>query len=123
VSQTAPGAGKVFISYRRRETAGHAGRLYDRLVEHFGNDRVFMDLRMEPGVDFVEQIDEAVAECAALLSVIGVADMFYEAKLVAVDEFRPFELYSAAAVLIVAVTLIAASVAGLAERWLSRGYR
>jgi His/Glu/Gln/Arg/opine family amino acid ABC transporter permease subunit len=60
---------------------------------------------------------------AALLSVIGVADMFYEAKLVAVDEFRPFELYSAAAVLIVVVTLIAASVAGLAERWLSRGYR
>jgi hypothetical protein len=71
VSGPAPGTGKVFISYRRRETSGHAGRLYDRLAEHFGADRVFMDLRMEPGVDFVKQIDEAVASCEALLSLIG----------------------------------------------------
>jgi hypothetical protein len=63
--------GKVFISYRRRETAGHAGRLYDRLAEHFGDERVFMDLRMEPGVDFVETIDAAVGDCDALLSIIG----------------------------------------------------
>jgi TIR domain len=71
VSETAPGSGKVFISYRRRETAGHAGRLYDRLAQHFGDERVFMDVRMEPGVDFVEQIDEAVTHCDALLSLIG----------------------------------------------------
>ena len=54
---------------------------------------------------------------------IGLADMFYEAKLVAVNEFKPFELYTAAAVLIVAVTLISALIAGMAERRLSRGYR
>jgi hypothetical protein len=71
VTETAPGGRKVFISYRRRETAGHAGRLYDRLAEHFGDERVFMDLRMEPGLDFVEQIDEAVTHCDALLSLIG----------------------------------------------------
>ena len=71
VTETAPGRGKVFISYRRRETAGHAGRLYDRLAEHFGDERVFMDLRMEPGLDFVEQIDDAVTHCDALLSLIG----------------------------------------------------
>jgi hypothetical protein len=71
VSQTASGSGKVFISYRRRETAGHAGRLYDRLAEHYGDERVFMDVRMEPGVDFVDQIDEAVTNCDALLSLIG----------------------------------------------------
>ena len=71
VTKAAPAAGKVFISYRRRETAGHAGRLYDRLAEHYGDERVFMDVRMEPGVDFVEQIDEAVTECDALLSLIG----------------------------------------------------
>ena len=71
MTETAPGSGKVFISYRRRETAGHAGRLYDRLAEHFGDDRVFMDVRMEPGVDFVEQIDDAVTHCDALLSLIG----------------------------------------------------
>ena len=71
MSAAAPGTGKVFISYRRRETSGHAGRLYDRLAAHFGADRVFMDLRMEPGVDFVKQIDEAVTSCEALLSLIG----------------------------------------------------
>ena len=71
VSGPTPGTGKVFISYRRRETAGHAGRLYDRLAEHYGDERVFMDLRMEPGLDFVEQIDEAVTHCDALLSLIG----------------------------------------------------
>jgi hypothetical protein len=71
VTETGPRRGKVFISYRRRESAGHAGRLYDRLAQHFGDERVFMDLRMEPGVDFVEQIDDAVAHCDALLSVIG----------------------------------------------------
>jgi len=60
---------------------------------------------------------------AVLVSVIGLADMFYEAKLVAVNEFKPFELYTAAAVLIIVVTLISALVAGLAERRLSRGYR
>jgi TIR domain len=71
VTETAPGRGKVFISYRRRETSGHAGRLYDRLAEHYGDERVFMDVRMEPGVDFVEQIDDAVTHCDALLSLIG----------------------------------------------------
>ena len=71
MTEAAPGRGKVFISYRRRETAGHAGRLYDRLSEHYGDERVFMDVRMEPGVDFVEQIDDAVTHCDALLSLIG----------------------------------------------------
>ena len=71
MSGPAPATGKVFISYRRRETAGHAGRLYDRLSEHYGDDRVFMDLRMDPGVDFVTTIEDAVDSCGALLSIIG----------------------------------------------------
>lgn len=60
---------------------------------------------------------------ATLLSVIGLADMFYTAKLVAVNEFKPFELYTAAAVLVIAVTLVAALAAGVAERKLSKGVR
>lgn len=66
-----PDTAKIFISYRRRETAGHAGRLYDKLSEHFGADRVFMDLTMEPGVDFADTISEAVGECGALVALIG----------------------------------------------------
>ena len=65
----------------------------------------------------------ALLKGATLISVIGVADMFYTAKLVAVNEFRPFELYTAAAVLIIAVTLVAALLAGVAERALSKGRR
>lgn len=62
----------IFISYRREESAGHAGRIYDRLREKFGKDRVFMDVSaIEPGVDFVEAIDKAVGSCTALLVVIG----------------------------------------------------
>jgi hypothetical protein len=43
---------KVFISYRREDSAGHAGRLYDYLVNHFGKDRIFMDVvAIKPGVN------------------------------------------------------------------------
>ncbi|GLI36804.1 PASTA domain-containing protein [Geobacter hydrogenophilus] len=62
----------IFISYRREESAGHAGRIYDRLRERFGRDRVFMDVSaIEPGMDFVEAIDRAVGSCAVLLVIIG----------------------------------------------------
>jgi len=62
----------IFISYRRDDTAGHAGRLFDRLRERFGKDRVFMDVvGIEPGVDFAEVIEKAVGSCAVLLAVIG----------------------------------------------------
>jgi hypothetical protein len=62
---------RIFISYRRRETAGYAGRLYDALVEHFGSERVFMDITMEPGVDFAATIQAAVGSCGALVALIG----------------------------------------------------
>jgi hypothetical protein len=62
----------VFISYRRDDCAGHAGRLYDRLAEHFGEERVFMDIdAIDPGVDFGERIEEAVASCDLFIALIG----------------------------------------------------
>lgn len=64
--------GGIFISYRREDSAGHSGRLFDRLREQFGQERVFMDVAgIEPGVDFVEAIDTAVGSCDALIVVIG----------------------------------------------------
>jgi TIR domain len=62
---------KLFISYRREETAGHAGRLYDAIAARFGERNVFMDVDMAPGLDFVDRITEAVADCDVLLVVIG----------------------------------------------------
>lgn len=62
----------IFISYRRDDSAGYAGRLYDRLAAHFGTERVFMDVEgIEPGLDFVVAIEEAVASCRVLIAVIG----------------------------------------------------
>ena len=62
---------RIFISYRRDDSAGHAGRLYDRLLEHFGQQDVFMDVdTIQPGLDFVEVVQEAVGNCDALIAVI-----------------------------------------------------
>jgi hypothetical protein len=41
---------RVTLNYRRDDTSGHAGRLYDALVERFGSEHVFMDIdAIEPG--------------------------------------------------------------------------
>jgi TIR domain len=62
----------IFISYRREDSAGHTGRLFDRLSEHFGKDHVFMDIAdIHPGLDFVEAIDRALGSCDAFVVVMG----------------------------------------------------
>lgn len=64
--------GAIFISYRREDTEGHAGRLFEDLVEHFGAESVFMDVAgIAPGRDFRKVIDTNVANCSVLLAVIG----------------------------------------------------
>jgi hypothetical protein len=35
---------RIFISYPREEGGASAGRLHDRLSEHFGRDNVFIDI-------------------------------------------------------------------------------
>jgi TIR domain len=62
---------KVFICYRREESAPYAGRLYDAMIARFGEGNVFMDLDLAPGVDFVERITQVVSGCLALIVVIG----------------------------------------------------
>ena len=65
-------AGKVFISYRRDDSAGHAGRVHDRLQREFGRDLLFMDVDSIPlGTNFVKVLGEEVAKCDALLAMIG----------------------------------------------------
>jgi TonB family protein len=61
----------IFINYRREDSSGHAGRLFDALSGHFAG-RLFMDVdTLEPGVDFVEAIEQAVGSCEVLIVVIG----------------------------------------------------
>ena len=64
-------APKVSICYRREETAAHAGRLYDALAAQFGEPNVFMDIELEPGIDFVDRITQVVGACHVLLVVMG----------------------------------------------------
>src|SRR4051812_21112483 len=62
----------IFNSYRREDTEGQAGRLFDHLVKRFGEESVFMDAAgIEPGRDFRKAIDEQGASCGVLLAVIG----------------------------------------------------
>jgi hypothetical protein len=62
---------KLFIRYRREDSSGHAGRLYDQLGAQFGETEVSMDLAIAPGTDFVDYIDYAVGSCEVFLAVIG----------------------------------------------------
>lgn len=63
---------KVFISYRREDSAAFAGRLFDRLKEHFGDDNVFRDIdAIRWGDKFADEIDRRVADCDAFVAVIG----------------------------------------------------
>jgi hypothetical protein len=65
-------SGRIFMSYRREETAYPAGWLYDRLADRFGSDQVFKDVdSIELGDDFMEVITRAVGACDVLLALIG----------------------------------------------------
>ncbi|HEU4688317.1 MAG TPA: toll/interleukin-1 receptor domain-containing protein, partial [Vicinamibacterales bacterium] len=63
---------RIFISYRREDAAGDAGRLADHLHRRFGRDHVFLDIdTIDPGRDFVEVLQSSLRETAAVLVVIG----------------------------------------------------
>lgn len=64
--------GKIFINYRRGDDPGNTGRLFDRLQEAFQAEQLFMDVdSIAPGLDFVQVLEEQVAQCDVLLAVIG----------------------------------------------------
>jgi hypothetical protein len=93
----------VFVSYRRNDTPHLAGRLYDRLGEHFGQERVFMDVdSIEPGLDFGEVINAALTSCAVMLVLIGdqwltAADARGRRRLDNPDDYVRLELEAALA--------------------------
>ena len=66
------GDGLIFISYRREDAAGYARAIYDRFIQHFSPDRVFMDVdAIEPFLPFDEAIEKAIDQCKLLLVIIG----------------------------------------------------
>ena len=61
----------VFVSYRRDDSQGFAGRLADDLGEPLGDDRVFRDIEIPIGTDFSDVLHRAIAASDVLLVVIG----------------------------------------------------
>ena len=63
--------GKIFISYRRDDSAGSARSIYQRLQRTFGG-QLFMDVdTIQRGRDFTRVLDEHLGQCQVLLAVIG----------------------------------------------------
>jgi hypothetical protein len=64
--------GSIFICYRREDSADVTGRIYDRLVSHFGPEHVFMDVEaIRLGYDFRSEIDQRIKVCSIVIVVIG----------------------------------------------------
>ncbi|HUE09706.1 MAG TPA: PAN domain-containing protein [Steroidobacteraceae bacterium] len=62
----------IFINYRRDDSPGVAGRLFDYLALKYSRNGIFMDVdAMKPGMDFAVQLDSQVSQCRVLLAVIG----------------------------------------------------
>jgi len=92
---------RVFISYRREDTSGQAGRLYDALAEKLGQDNVFMDVdTIDIGVEFKHAIESAVSSCDVLFVMIGprwltAADSRGERRLSRADDYVRLEVEAA----------------------------
>jgi hypothetical protein len=72
VGDTRTRAVRVFINYRRGDSSGYAGRLYDALTGRPDGWNVFMDIdTIEPGVDFTEVIDKELRDCDVVIVMIG----------------------------------------------------
>jgi hypothetical protein len=62
----------VFISYRREDSGGYTGRLFDILSAEFGRDYTYMDLdTIEGGDDFASVINQKISVADVLVAVIG----------------------------------------------------
>jgi hypothetical protein len=64
-------ASKIFLCYRRGDSAAHAGRLADALRGRFSDHGVFMNLGITLGEDFLEVVEGAIGSCAVVLVLIG----------------------------------------------------
>ena len=63
---------RVFLSYRRDDTAGRAGRIADVFTARYGARNVFQDVdAASPGLDFAERVDAAIVDSDVMLVVIG----------------------------------------------------
>jgi hypothetical protein len=92
---------KIFINYRREDSAPYAGRLYDRLISHFGEGEVFMDVdKIEYGENFVEAINRKISACdIAIVSIgpdwLGATDESGKRRIDNTEDFVRMEIVTA----------------------------
>jgi hypothetical protein len=62
----------IFLSYRRDDSAGFAGRLADAIEAKFGDGSVFRDVDdIRPGEDFIHAIESHLQQVGVVLVMIG----------------------------------------------------
>jgi len=93
--------GGIFLSYRRDDTAGEAGRLAEHLARRFGQDHVFIDIdTIAPGTDFTTELERALVGTTVVLVIIGrrwltAADAQGRRRLDVSDDFVRREILTA----------------------------
>jgi hypothetical protein len=62
----------IFISYRREDTRAEVTNLHRRLLERYGEERVFVDFEdIAPGEEWPGTLRQKLEECRVLLAIIG----------------------------------------------------
>ena len=63
---------KISISYRRANSEAMTGRIFDRLIAHYGKEAIFRDIDDIPaGIDFRVHINEILRSTHILLAIVG----------------------------------------------------
>ena len=63
---------RIAISYRREDSLVITGRIFDRLVAHYGRDAVFRDIDNIPlGVDFRTHVNRTIDSSDIVLAIVG----------------------------------------------------
>jgi hypothetical protein len=63
---------KIMISYRRLDSDAIAGRIRDRLTNHYGEEAIFMDIDSIPlGIDFRQHVQNALSQSDLVIAVVG----------------------------------------------------
>jgi hypothetical protein len=63
---------EVFVAYRRANAPGHAGRLGDRLIKHFGPGQIFKDIEsLKLGETFADVIREKLQRAFVMVVIMG----------------------------------------------------
>ncbi len=92
---------RIFINYRRQDSEGYVGRLFDHLTQHFTPQDIFMDVdSIPPGADFVQTLEDAVAACDVFIAMVGpqwltLVDEYGERRIDQWNDFVRIEISSA----------------------------